>query len=81
MISLLADTGKWSFFHGQGADRQICYDVYTKILEMDLFEAGYEVKWELLKVPDLEKLKKWNGVKQRYWHLSEYKLPICSFSA
>ena len=40
LIGLLEEGGQWSFFNGLGADRQICYDVYAKVVEMDLFEAG-----------------------------------------
>ena len=59
-------------------DRQICYDVYGKVLEMDLFEAGFDTEWETLKVPEMEK-GEWEGVKRRYWSLQEYKLPTCEF--
>lgn len=32
VIGLLEpEEGRWSFFNGLGADRQICYDVYTKV--------------------------------------------------
>ncbi|MCJ1358143.1 MAG: Arginine N-methyltransferase 2 [Icmadophila ericetorum] len=79
VIGLLDDGGKWGFFHGLGADRQICYDVYTKVVEMDIFEAGYDVEWESLPVPDLEQSGEWHGVRRRYWVLDEYKLPICTF--
>ena len=53
MIGLLDDGGSWSFFNGLGADRQICYDVYAKVVEMDLFEAGFDTSWETLPVADL----------------------------
>ncbi|MCJ1479937.1 Arginine N-methyltransferase 2 [Schaereria dolodes] len=79
VIGLLDDAGKWGFFHGLGADRQICYDVYTKVVEMDLFEAGYEVEWETVEVPDLEKGEDWKGVKRKYWALEQYRLPVCTF--
>ena len=79
VIGLLDDGGKWGFFHGLGADRQICYDVYTKVVEMDLFEAGYDVEWETLPVPDLEHSSQWDGVRRRYWVLQDYKLPVCTF--
>ncbi len=59
-------------------DRQICYDVYGKVLEMDLFEAGFDTEWETIKVPEIEK-GEWEGVKRRYWSLNEYKLPTCEF--
>lgn len=78
IIGLLNDGGKWGFFNGLGADRQICYDVYGKVVEMDLFEAGYDTEWEGVEVPKMEN-EEWEGVKRRYWVLREYKLPICSF--
>lgn len=79
VLGLLDDGGRWGFFNGLGADRQICYDVYGKVVEMDLFEAGFDTEWETLQVPDMENLKEWQGVRRRYWALSEYRLPICRF--
>lgn len=78
IIGLLDDGGKWGFFNGMGADRQICYDVYGKLVEMDLFEAGFDTTWETMEVPEMSK-QEWEGVKRRYWALREYKLPICEF--
>ena len=80
VIGLLDDGGKWGFFNGLGADRQICYDVYAKVVEMDLFEAGFDTVWETVKVAEM-KAEEWEGVKRRYWVLQEYKLPICEFIA
>lgn len=78
IIGLLDDGGRWGFFNGLGADRQICYDVYGKVVEMDLFEAGFDTEWESIKVPKMNE-RDWEGVKRRYWVLREYKLPICQF--
>ena len=78
VLGLLEDKGKWGFFNGLGADRQICYDVYRKVLEMDLFEAGFDTEWESIEVPKMDEAE-WDGMKRRYWALSEYKLPICEF--
>ncbi len=78
LIGILDEGGKWGFFNGLGADRQVCYDVYCKVVEMDLFEAGYDTTWETLEVKDVGK-EEWEGVKRRYWVLEEYKLPICEF--
>ncbi|KAL8822352.1 MAG: hypothetical protein Q9191_006911 [Dirinaria sp. TL-2023a] len=80
VLGLLEDGGKWSFFNGLGADRQICYDVYGKVVEMDLFEAGFDTEWETLQVPDLEGRDEWRAMRRPYWALKEYKLPICSFT-
>jgi protein arginine N-methyltransferase 2 len=73
--------GKFGFFNGMGADRQVCYDVYGKVVEMDLFEAGFDTEWETISVPDLDAEGEWDGVRRKYWALREYKLPTCSFIA
>ena len=77
VIGLLEQEGRWSFFHGLGADRQICYDVYTKVLECDLMEAGFDVEWESL--DSQEGTQEWEGVRRKYWTLDKYRLPICTF--
>ena len=80
LISLLAPSGRWSFFHGLGADRRVCYDVYTKVAEMDLFEAGYDVRWVDVAVDErLRGAGTWEGVRRRYWDLETYRLPVCGF--
>lgn len=78
VIGLLEqDGGKWGFFNGMGADRQIAYDVYQKVAEMDLFEAGFDVDWEDIAVPKLD--GEWQGVKRAYWVVDNYRLPVCRF--
>ena len=79
VIGLLDDGGKWGFFNGLGADRQICYDVYTKVVEMDLLEAGYDVEWTKIPIANLDESEEWQGVRRRYWALDEYRLPVCTF--
>jgi protein arginine N-methyltransferase 2 len=71
--------GKFGFFCGMGADRQVAYDVYNKIVEIDLFEAGFDTEWETIPVPDLDEKGEWEGVRRKYWALPNYKLPTCSF--
>ncbi|RMZ90388.1 hypothetical protein DV736_g2387, partial [Chaetothyriales sp. CBS 134916] len=75
---LLELDGVWSFFNGMGADRQISYDVYQKVVEIDLFEAGFEVEWIGIDVPNLN--NHWNGVKRKYWNVEKYRLPVCKFA-
>ncbi|KAJ5591520.1 Arginine N-methyltransferase 2 [Penicillium hispanicum] len=77
VIGLLEQDGKWGFFNGMGADRQISYDVYQKVAEMDLFEAGFDVEWEDIAVPKLE--GEWQGVRRAYWVVDNYRLPLCRF--
>lgn len=72
-------SGKFGFFCGMGADRQVVYDVYNKIVEMDLFEAGFDTEWETIPVPDLDEQGEWDGLRRKYWVLRNYKLPTCSF--
>jgi protein arginine N-methyltransferase 2 len=77
VIGLLEQEGRWGFFNGMGADRQISYDVYQKVAEMDLFEAGFDVQWEDIAVPKLE--GEWEGVRRAYWVVDDYRLPLCKF--
>lgn len=71
--------GRFSFFNGLGADRRICYDVYTKVVEMQCSDAGLDVEWEVSDV-DMSALEEagrgeWEGVRRRYWTLDS-ELPI-----
>ncbi|KAI0837742.1 arginine N-methyltransferase 2 [Hypoxylon sp. FL0890] len=79
---LLEEQGRFGFFNGLGADRKICYDVYTQVVEMHLSDAGLDVEWQELDV-DMKDLAKegegeWEGVKRRYWTLDKYRLPTCT---
>ncbi|KAI1088832.1 arginine N-methyltransferase 2 [Rostrohypoxylon terebratum] len=80
--SLLEEEGRFGFFNGLGADRKICYDVYTQVVEMHLSDAGMDVEWQELDV-DMKDLAKegegeWKDVKRRYWTLDKYRLPTCT---
>ncbi|APA06238.1 hypothetical protein SS1G_01272 [Sclerotinia sclerotiorum 1980 UF-70] len=81
VIGLLSENGKFSFFNGLGADRKVCYDVYTKVAELDLCDAGLDVDWTEVEVEELggEGEGEWKGVRRRYWVLDKYRLPICGF--
>ncbi|MBE3042763.1 hypothetical protein IMZ48_09355 [Candidatus Bathyarchaeota archaeon] len=70
---LLDSEGRFGFFNGLGADRRICYDVYTRVSEMHLSDAGLDVDWEVIPV-DMKGLEEagkgeWEGVRRRYWTL------------
>ena len=71
---LLDQDGRFSFFNGLGADRQVCYDVYQKVVEMHLSDAGLDVEWEHIPVDmkymDQEGKGEFEGVLRRYWTLS-----------
>ncbi|KAK5234504.1 Arginine N-methyltransferase 2 [Exophiala xenobiotica] len=77
VMALLDQGGRWSFFNGMGADRQISYDVYQKVVELDLFEAGFDVEWKDVELPKLD--REWEGVRRKYWNIDHYRLPVCKF--
>ncbi|KAI0114002.1 arginine N-methyltransferase 2 [Nemania sp. FL0031] len=77
---ILDEGGIFGFFNGLGADRKVCYDVYTKVVELHLSDAGLDIEWNELDV-DMKGLEEegkgeWEGVKRRYWTLDKYRLPI-----
>lgn len=82
---LLNDDGVFGFFNGLGADRRICYDVYARVVEMHLSDAGLDVAWQdvdvALEADGLDKAGKgaWEGIVRPYWTLDKYKLPVCTF--
>ncbi|KAF2636542.1 arginine N-methyltransferase 2 [Massarina eburnea CBS 473.64] len=80
VIQLLSPEGKFGWYNGLGADRQICYDVYTKVAEMDLYEAGFDTEWEDIQVPpSLHGSKEWEGTRRPYWTIDIYRLPVNTF--
>ncbi len=81
VVQLLAPEGKFGWYNGLGADRQICYDIYTKVAEIDLNEAGFETTWEDIDVPEeLHGSKQWEGTRRPYWTIDVYRLPVNTFS-
>lgn len=85
ILSVMDQDGRFSFFNGLGADRQVCYDVYAKVVEMHCAEAGLDVDWQVSDV-DMSALDQdgkgdWEGVRRRYWTLNSKHLnpnAICS---
>ncbi|ETI20332.1 hypothetical protein G647_08366 [Cladophialophora carrionii CBS 160.54] len=80
VVQLLTPEGRFGWYNGLGADRQICYDVYTKVAEIDLREAGFETTWEDIDVPaGLHGSKMWEGTRRPYWTIDVYRLPVNTF--
>lgn len=80
VTKLLDKDGRFGWYNGLGADRQICYDVYTKVSEIDLEEAGFETQWEDVRVPEgLHGSEKWEGTRRPYWSIDVYRLPVNTF--
>lgn len=76
---LLDFDGVFSFFNGLGADKQIIYDVYQKVVEVDLAEYGFQVEYEMLPVSIPEGT--WDGIKRSYFNVKEYAMPKITFQS
>lgn len=48
VIGLLDSEGRFGFFNGLGADRKVCYDVYTKVSELTIYTAIAHVHYHLI---------------------------------
>lgn len=76
IVGLLKPHGIFSFFNGLGADRQVIYEVYKKLVEIDLNTYGLQVNFEEVKVEDL---KVWDDIKRSYWNCPIYYHPEAKF--
>lgn len=86
LVGLLKLTGTFSFFNGLGADRLVCYEVYKKVVELDLMNYGLSVKYlektppaNVLK-PDTEEGSVWKDIKRAYWTCPTYYHPEVNFT-
>lgn len=81
VVGLLDPEGRFGFFNGLGADRRVCYDVYRRVTELDLCDAGMDVDWIDVPVENLgdDGEGEWENVRRRYWTLDNYRLPVCTF--
>jgi len=52
VVGLLKPHGVFSFFNGLGADRQVVYQVYRKLVELDLENYGLVCKFTDVDVPE-----------------------------
>ncbi|ANB14790.1 Rmt2p [Sugiyamaella lignohabitans] len=79
VVALLKPTGVFSFFNGLGADRQICYDVYKQVVELDMQDYGFEVSYTAMPIDDHQADQTWDGIRRPYWTLKEFLLPKIKF--
>jgi type IV protein arginine methyltransferase len=79
VVGLLSPDGRFGFFNGLGADRRVCYDVYCRVVELDLCDSGLDVEWVDVDV-ELDgdgdgdgdgAASEWDGVRRRYWTLEK----------
>lgn len=86
IVGLLKPSGVFSFFNGLGADRQVIYDVYKKIVEIDLNNYGMDVNFTEFNTPETTSKKfddseesEWKGIKRAYWRCKTYYHPEIRF--
>lgn len=59
-------SARLSFFNSMGADRQMFYDVYNEIANMDLLEASFDSNLKSFFIPDLDVEGEWEGTRRKY---------------
>lgn len=83
VVGLLKPHGVFSFFNGLGADRQVIYEVYKKLVEIDLGNYGLKCDFIEVEVPE-QTLKKgddsvWDGIRRAYWLCPTFYHPEARF--
>lgn len=86
VVGLLKPTGTFSFFNGLGADRLVCYEVYKKVVDLDLSNYGLTVEFTEMEAPvttleenDTQDDSVWKDIKRAYWRCPVYYHPEARF--
>ncbi|SAM01237.1 hypothetical protein [Absidia glauca] len=77
--NILNTDGIYTWFNGLGATNQFFHDIYCRVSEVDLREFGLDTEYVEMEIPTADEKGVWDGVRQRYWALDKYFLPICKF--
>ncbi|PSS19717.1 Protein arginine N-methyltransferase [Actinidia chinensis var. chinensis] len=75
--SLLKAGGIYSFFNGLCGGNAFFHVVYCQLVSLELESLGYSTQLIPLPVKDCLGEEVWKGVKQKYWQLDTYYLPVC----
>ncbi|KAK7352468.1 hypothetical protein VNO80_17890 [Phaseolus coccineus] len=75
--ALLKPGGIYSFFNGLCGSNAFFHVVYCHLVSLELENLGYSTQLIPLPVKDCLGEEVWEGVKQRYWQLDTYYLPVC----
>lgn len=75
VVGLLKPEGVFSFFNGLGGDRETIYEVYTKLVEIDLADYGLKVEFTDLPVG----AQKMEGMRTLYWQCPVFHHPEATF--
>ncbi|KAK9097226.1 hypothetical protein Sjap_022723 [Stephania japonica] len=78
--ALLKPGGIYSFFNGLCGDNAFFHVVYCQLVSLELGNLGYSTQFISLPVKDCLGGEVWEGVKQKYWQLDTYYLPVCQLS-
>ena len=78
IVGLLKPEGIFSFFNGLGADRPLCYDVYKRIVELDLAQYGLKCEFTILNIG--KSLPDWKEVNRSYFNCDYYYHPSIHFA-
>jgi type IV protein arginine methyltransferase len=74
---LLKPGGIYSYFNGLCGDNAFFHAVYCQLVALELANLGYSTQFIPLPVKDCLAADVWEGVKQKYWQLDTYYLPVC----
>lgn len=74
---LLKPGGIYSFFNGLCGGNPFFHIVYCQLVSLELESLGYSTQLIPLPVKDCLGESVWEGVKQKYWQLDTYYLPVC----
>ncbi|KAI9488719.1 S-adenosyl-L-methionine-dependent methyltransferase [Zychaea mexicana] len=77
--NILNEGGIYTWFNGLGATNQFFHDIYCRVSEVDLHDFGLSTEYVDIPIATADEKGVWDGVRQRYWVLDTYKLPICKF--
>lgn len=74
---LLKPDGVYSYFNGLCGDNAFFHVVYCQLVALELASLGYSTQFIPLPVKDCLSEQVWEGVRQKYWQLDTYHLPVC----
>lgn len=69
----------YSFFHGLAADNAFFHAVYSELVKRELTSLGLTTEFVPLPI-NMINPKIWEGVRNKYWQLDTYFLPVCSLA-
>lgn len=75
---LLKRGGIYSYFNGLAADNPFFHAVYCELCKREAARLGLETQFISLPI-NVADPAIWEGVRNKYWQLSTYFLPVCEW--